>query len=109
MVHRKAESEESTLGYRTNINASMANGEYLFAKWRLKNTGEILENRVDLRGRLPDNMFGHKVAFVIDGQQLFVFVITPKEKKYMTPPILKTSLSKFYESYEIYPTNTFKK
>jgi hypothetical protein len=109
MVQRKAESEENTLGYRTSINATMANGEYLYVKWRIKSTGEVIESRVDLRGRLPDNMFDQGVTFVIDEKQLYVYLITAEKKKYMSPPVLRTSRSNHYVSYEIFPTNTFKK
>ena len=109
MVRRKAESDANTLSTRSDINATMPTGEYLYAKWRIKSTGEVIEKRVDLRGRLPNNMFDHGITFVIDGQQLYVYLITPMEKKYQAPPVLKTYLSKSYVSYEIYPNNTFKK
>ncbi|MBC7620630.1 MAG: hypothetical protein H7293_16875 [Candidatus Saccharibacteria bacterium] len=109
MVRDKGKSEADKVSTFTSINATMPNGEYLYAKWRIKSTGEVIEKRVDLRGRLPDNMLNHGITFVIDGQQLYIFLITPTKKIYGAPPILRTYRSKSYVSYEIYPNNTFKK
>ena len=86
------------------VNGPMPVGEFLYVKWRIKATGEVLEDRVDLRGRLPKDMSDHELTFVIDGRQLFVFVVTPERKKaYGEPPLLKTWRSNFARAYEIYP------
>jgi hypothetical protein len=45
-------------------------GEFLYVKWRIKATGEVLEDRVDLHPVLPWNMGHHTVTFVIEGRQL---------------------------------------
>lgn len=107
-VHRKATDASTPLGNRTAVNGMMPIGEFLYVKWRIKSTGEVVDKHVDLRALLPDDMFGYGVSFVIDGSQLYVYLVTPSKKKYMTPPILRTWHSQFNESYEIYPTNTFK-
>lgn len=52
-------------------------GEFLYVKWRVKATGEVLEDRVDLRNLLPENLEGLKVHFVCHGRQLYVFVRWP--------------------------------
>ena len=108
MVRRKARSEEQTLGYSSGVTGQMPVGEFLYVRWRIKETGEVIENRVDLRGKLATNMFQHKVTFVIDGKQLYVYLVTSTFKKTDTPPILKTYLSRFDITYEIYPNNTYK-
>lgn len=108
MVMKKAEPDEQTLGYRTNINGPMPVGEFLYVKWRIKETGEVIEEKVDLRNRLARNMFEHAVTFVIDGRQLYVYLVTPKAKPVEEPPPLKTFLSRYTVTYEIYPTNTYK-
>lgn len=84
----------------------MSIGEFLYVKWRIKETGEVLEDRVDLRPLLPWNMGNHKITFVIDGRQLYVYLVTNQPKPYKSPPILKTYLSKSTVTYEIYPANT---
>lgn len=107
MVKQKAESGKA-LGYRGNVNGPMPVGDFLYVKWRLKETGEVLEDRVELRGVLPKDMSGHSVTFVIDGRQLYVYVMTPQARDSKLPRPLKTYLSRCNETYEIYPTNTFK-
>lgn len=91
----------------TGVHASMPVGEFLYVKWRIKSTGEIVEDKVDLRNLLPRNMFEHTVTFVIDGHQLIVYLVTPKTKATDAPPILKTTKSRYNVTYEIYPHNTF--
>ncbi len=99
-----------SLSYQININSDMPVGEYLYVKWKLKATNEIIENKVDLRNRLPSDMTNHKLTFVIDGKQLYVYAVTPKNHP-VNPKgatILKTYLSKYNVTYEVYPTNTYK-
>lgn len=89
----------------TGVNGPMPVGEFLRVKWRLQSTGEVFEERVDLRDRLPRDMTDHELTFVIDGRQLYVFVVTPRRKKsFDEPPILKTWRSEFAHAYEIFPT-----
>jgi len=92
------------IGNSWGVNGPMPVGEFLYVQWRLKATGEVLEQRVDLRDRLPRDMTDHELTFVIDGRQLYVYVVTPERKKaYGEPPVLKTWRSNFAKAYEIYP------
>lgn len=105
MVHRKAMPGALRLPSNTSINASMPVGEFLYVRWLLKDTGEMVEHRVDLRGRLPKNMSLQTLTFVIEGKNLYVYLVTDKPKKYWgEPPILRTYRSELYVTYEIYPT-----
>lgn len=89
----------------TGVNGPMPVGDFLHVRWRLHSTGEVLEERVDLRGRLPKDMTDHELTFVIDGRQLYVFVVTPRRKKSSDePPVLKTWRSQYSYAYEIFPT-----
>ena len=97
---------EVSLNRQAIISGSMPIGEFLYVKWRIQETGEVLEDRVDLRQLLPWNMDKHKVTFVIDGRQLYVYLVTNQPKPYKSPPILKTYLSDSTVTYEIYPNNT---
>ena len=92
----------------TGVNGPMPVGEFLYVKWRIKSTGEVIEDKVDLRNLLPRNMFEHKVTFVIDGRQLIVYLVTPTVKHVNDPPLLRTTQSRYNVTYEIYPTNTYK-
>ncbi len=97
---------QERVGIGGTVSGPMPIGEFLYVKWRIKATGEVLEDRVDLRPLLPWDMDGCKVTFVIDGRQLYVYLVTNQNKPYESPPILKTYLSRLKVSYEIYPNNT---
>jgi len=63
------------------ITGPMARGEFLYVKWRVKATGEVYEDRVDLRRRLPADITNYGVQFVIDGTQLYVYAFPPHETR----------------------------
>lgn len=108
MLDKKVRPGQQSLGCGTVI-AAMPVAEFLYVKWRLKASGEVIEDRVDLRGRLPTNVVGHEVTFLIDGRQLYVYVVTPTRITPMLPgQPLKTWRSQFRASYEIYPNNQLK-
>ncbi len=65
----------------SGVSGSMPIGEFLYVKWRIKATGEVFEDRVDLRERLPKNMTNHTLTFVPDGRQLHVYTVTPFPRK----------------------------
>lgn len=96
----------TSLGYRNPVINALPKGEFLYVKWRIKATGEVREDRVDLRPLLPQTMDQQGITFVIDGKQLYVYLVTKQPKAYMAPPVLKTYLSKSTVTYEIYPHNT---
>lgn len=103
MVRRKA-AEGDTLGPQAGVSGPMPVGDFLYVRWRLKSSGEQVEQRVDLRDRLPRDMTDHELTFVVEGRQLFVYVVTPERKKaYGEPPVLRTWRSNFAKAYEIYP------
>jgi hypothetical protein len=88
-----------------SVNGPMPLGEFLFVKWRLKVSGEVLEQRVDLRGRLPKDMTDHELTFVIDGRQLYLYLVTPvTQRPWGKAATHKTWKSAFGHTREIYPT-----
>jgi len=90
----------------TGVNGPMPVGEFLYVKWRIKATGEVFEDRVDLRGRLPKDMSDHELTFVIDGQQLYLYIMTPRDQaREVRHRTHKTWLSRYNVVYEIYPQN----
>lgn len=91
-------------GVSFGVNGAMPVGEFLYVKWRLKATGELVEERVDLHDRLPRDMTDHELTFVIDAKQLYVFVVTPQiQAKNVKQRSHKTWLSRYNVTYEIYP------
>jgi len=109
MVRRRVEPPRERLRPQSGVSGAMPVGEFLYVKWRVKATGEVLEDRVDLRPLLPRDMTEHGLTFVIDGRQLYVYLVTPTPKHEDDPPILKTTRSRYHVTYEIYPTNTYAK
>jgi hypothetical protein len=102
---RKA-GEGLDFGSSVAVSGEMPVANFLYLKWRLKQSGVVHERRIDLRPLLPQDMFNHKITFVIEEDQVYVYLVTPKGKGVKDPPLLKTNLSRFYLAYEIYPNNT---
>jgi len=109
MVRDKVEPPKERLGPSSGVNGAIPVGEFLYVRWRIRSTGEVLDDRVDLRPLLPENMSNHRLTFVIDGRQLYVYLVTPTPKHENDPPILRTTKSRYYVTYEIHPTNTYAK
>ena len=93
-------------GVQSGVYGSIPVGEFLYVKWRIKATGEVLEQRVDLRDRLPRDMNEHELTFLIDGRQLYVYIVTPQDQaREVRHRTHKTWLSRYNVVYEIYPQN----
>ena len=58
----------------------------MYVKWRIKSTGQIHEDTVDLRSRLPRDIKDHRIYFVIKGEQLYVYLISPQRRAADLPP-----------------------
>ncbi len=59
-----------------NVRGPMLRGDSLYVKWRDKKTAEVHEDTVDLRQRLPVNIVDHKIHFVVNGAQLYIYLIS---------------------------------
>lgn len=105
MTRKIVDSDEEFLAPRLGIHGPMPVGEFLYVRWRLKNTGEMIKHQVDLRNRLPKDMSDQTLTFVIKHKELYVYLVTNKSKPYGTPPITRTWLSNFSDTYEIYPAS----
>lgn len=62
------------------IHGEMLRGDFLYVKWRIKDTGQIYEDNVDLRRRLPSNIKNHRIHFIVRGPQLYVYLITSERR-----------------------------
>lgn len=71
-----------------NKTGFLPRGDFLYVKWRIKKTGEVLEDRVDLHHRLPENLENLEIRFVCHDRQLYVFLRWPWDKQPWTkePP-----------------------
>ena len=64
-----------------NTAGMMPRGEHLYVKWRIKGTGEVLEDRVDLTKRLPADINDYEIHFAVYGKQLYVYAFPPFKSK----------------------------
>lgn len=68
------------------INGPMPIGDTLYVKWRIKATGEVFEDTVDLKRRLPEDITGHRIYFIVEDTQLYVYLISRDPiRGYLTP------------------------
>lgn len=61
-------------------------GDDLYVKWRLKATSEVFEETVDLKSRLPADIKGSRIYFMVRGPQLYVYLITSEKRAKDEPP-----------------------
>lgn len=57
------------------VSGKMLLGDVLYVKWRKNLGGEVFEETVNLRARLPQDMNKKRIRFAIGGSKLYVFVI----------------------------------
>jgi hypothetical protein len=56
-------------------------GDFLYVKWRIKQSGQIYEDRVDLTTRLPKDIKNYKIHFAIFDSKLYIYLFPPFESK----------------------------
>ena len=94
----------------SHISGGLPRGDFIYMKWRVRSTGEVFEDRVDLRSRIPGSIKDKKIYCVIDGGQLYILLIDFwKYKERVTTDELNTSraeantpLKKVLSSYILY-------
>ena len=63
-----------------NVSGEMLRGDELYVKWRVNATQKVYEDTVNLKPLLPRDIAHHRIHFTIQGQQLFVYLITPERR-----------------------------
>lgn len=61
--------------YSTVAHAKMEVADQLYVKWRIRTSGEIYEDVVDLHGRLPNDITGQRIHFIVSEDRLHVYLI----------------------------------
>jgi hypothetical protein len=69
--------QDGNVGVSGGVGGAMVVGDFLRVKWKDKDTGEVFEDDVDLRKRLPREMENREICFYIVGPQLYVYVVEP--------------------------------
>ena len=86
------------------IRDQRAVAQSLMVKWRIRASGKVIQQKVDLRPLLPPDMTAQTLTFVIEGEQLRIFIVTREARPKGSLPDQKTILSASWVAYEIYPT-----
>ncbi|MBN8474840.1 hypothetical protein [Sulfuritalea sp.] len=98
-------SERASLGrvgQQSGIFGEIRRGDDLYVKWRLKATGAVFEETVDLKSRLPTDIKGSRIYFMVRGPQLFVYLITPEKRAKDEPPN-GPARTQYLKTLTIYP------
>ncbi len=85
-----------------SVYGAIQRGDDLYVKWRLKRTGEVFEKTVDLRSRLPKDIKGCRINFMVKGSQLYVYLITPQRRAKDEPPN-GPSRTSYLKTITLYP------
>lgn len=86
---------------------AMPVGDSLYVKWRVKTTGVVLSDTVNLVDLLPKNIANHELYFVIRGQQLHIYLVSPDSRP-ANFPVVGPKKYQHQKVYSIYPTSTIK-
>jgi hypothetical protein len=76
----------------------------LYVKWRLKSSGLVYEQQIDLKDRLPSDIEHHIITFLINKSGLNIYLVLP-ERRPDDWPIVGPILYKQRKVLQIYPTN----
>ena len=71
---------------QSSTSGEMLRGDELYVKWHLKQTGEVFEQTVDLKSRMPESIEDARVYFMVSGPQLYVYLITAQKRLKNEPP-----------------------
>ena len=69
------EVEGNHVAQAEGITGGFPRGDFVYMKWRIRATGEVFEDRVDLRQRVPSDICNQRIYCVIDGKQLYVLMM----------------------------------
>ena len=70
----------------TGTSGEMLRGDFLYVKWRVVTSGKIYVSTVNLRNLLPRNIERHEIRFVVQAQQIIVYLISPERRAEDEPP-----------------------
>lgn len=112
-TQKEVDAGQARRGECGNMAGDMPIGDFLYVKWRDKRSQKVYEDRVDLKSRLPSPNEMHKktVAFLIDENQLYVYLVPDSDwdtKRNHLPegkPANGPDLFKHLDVKTLYPDN----
>jgi hypothetical protein len=79
----------------TNTYGSMEVADTLYVKWRVRATGEVREQTLDLKNRLPKDMARHTIYLVFAQRQVVVYLISPEARPEGSPRVGPARFARF--------------
>lgn len=80
-------------------------GNDLYVKWRVAATGQTHEKTVDLRNKLPRDMTGYRLKFVLKDDVVYIYAISPEKAPPNWPRYDPSPRWTEYKVFSVYPTN----
>jgi len=78
-----------------SVGGRLPRPDFLYVKWRNRSSGQVYEDTVDLRKRMPKDIEDHEVYFMIYGAQLYIYLISrdplPEGWKAIGPGVARNS------------------
>jgi hypothetical protein len=62
---------------QASTTGEMIVGDTLYAKWKVRETEEVIEDTVNLKSKLPNDITNHRIYFVIEGRKLHAYLVSP--------------------------------
>lgn len=97
----RANPEWADLGkvaQQTSTSGEMLRGDFLYVKWRIKKTGQIYEDTVNLTARLPADISNHDIHFVVKGSLMYVYLVSPERR----PPDMPPNGPRRYHEFKVF-------
>ena len=79
------------------ISGDMLRGNSLCVKWRVRETNLLYEDTVNLDRVTPQNIAGHEIYFIVKGDRLFVYLVTPEKR----PPEFPVNRPRKYDHLKV--------
>lgn len=95
----------ATMRQQGNTYGAIPVGKELYVKWRVDVTSQVYEKTVDLTGRLPRNMTGYRLKFVLKDDVVYIYAISPEKAPPNWPKYDPSPRWTEYKVFSVYPTN----
>jgi hypothetical protein len=95
--------QENRVSQGASTTGEMLVGNELYVKWKIKDTGAVYEDTVNLVNRLPANMKDHRIYFIVRREQLYVYLITPERRTPDMPENGPRHTRQYLKTITIYP------
>ena len=90
--------ERGLVRQQAGVTGYIPRGETLYVKWRIRATGEVREETVDLKNRLPRDISNQVITFNFKQGNLYVYLVSRE----VLPVGQKSDGPRLYDIYKVY-------